>query len=136
MKRLSWKQGAFIFNMTMFLVTMNLAAGIISQTGTFTVQRVDLTEAEKTANLDGFSSLEEKATARKLEKIKNLRLARLQKTDWMSYSDVTMPSYIKTWRQTLRDLPQNNTTDSQYNTLLAKDSNGNLTNSVWTQPTS
>ena len=97
---------------------------------------VDLTEAEKTANLDGFSSLEEKATARKLEKIKNLRLARLQKTDWMSYSDVTMPSYIKTWRQTLRDLPQNNTTDSQYNTLLAKDSNGNLTNSVWTQPTS
>jgi len=99
-------------------------------------ETVDISEDERIANLDGFSSLEEKVTARKLEKIKNLRLARLQKTDWMSYSDVTMPSYIKTWRQTLRDLPQNNTTDSQYNTLLAKDSNGNLTNSVWTQPTS
>ena len=54
----------------------------------------------------------------------------------MATSDYTMPSYIKTWRQTLRDLPQNNTSESQYDTLLAVDSDGKLTNSVWTQPTS
>ena len=53
----------------------------------------------------------------------------------MANSDYTMPDYIKTWRQTLRDLPQNNTTESQYDTLLARDDDGNLTNSVWTQPT-
>jgi hypothetical protein len=46
-----------------------------------------------------------------------------------------MPDYIKTWRQTLRDLPQNNTTESQYDALLAKDGDGKLTNSVWKQPT-
>ena len=71
----------------------------------------------------------------KLQAIKDMRKVRLEDTDWMSNSDVTMPDYIKTWRQTLRDLPQNNTTESQYDTLLATDADGNLTNSVWTQPT-
>ena len=71
----------------------------------------------------------------KLKEIKELRNERLRSTDWMANSDVTMPDYIKTWRQTLRDLPQNNTTESQYDTLLARDDDGNLTNSVWTQPT-
>jgi len=72
----------------------------------------------------------------KLQTIKDMRKVRLEDTDWMSNSDVTMPDYIKTWRQTLRDLPQNNTSESQYDTLLAKDSDGKFTNSVWTQPTS
>tara|TARA_Y100000114_G_scaffold125730_1_gene121920 strand:- start:50 stop:370 length:321 start_codon:yes stop_codon:yes gene_type:complete len=71
----------------------------------------------------------------KLQTIKDMRKVRLEATDYMAYSDVTMPDYIKTWRQTLRDLPQNNTTESQYDTLLAKDSDGKFTNSVWTQPT-
>ena len=71
----------------------------------------------------------------KLTTIREMRLKKLKDTDYMANSDYTMPSYIKTWRQTLRDLPQNNTTESQYDTLLAKDADGNLTNSVWTQPT-
>ena len=75
------------------------------------------------------------AKDRKLFRIKQIRLEKLEQTDYMANSDVTMPDYIKTWRQTLRDLPQNNTTESQYDTLLAKDTDGNLTNSVWTQPT-
>ncbi len=54
---------------------------------------------------------------------------------FMANSDVTMPSYIKTWRQTLRDLPQNNTTESQYDALLERNADGTLKNSVWTQPT-
>jgi hypothetical protein len=32
-------------------------------------------------------------------------------------------------------LPQNNTTESQYNTLLERNTNGSLKNSVWTKPT-
>ena len=73
--------------------------------------------------------------AKKLSMIKYMRNKKLSETDYMANSDYTMPEYIKTWRQTLRDLPQNNTTESQYDTLLARDDDGNLTNSVWTQPT-
>ena len=73
---------------------------------------------------------------RKLTRIKFLRKERLEATDYMANSDYTMPDYIKTWRQTLRDLPQNNTTESSYDTLLSVDSDDKLTNSVWTQPTS
>ena len=72
---------------------------------------------------------------RKLEQIKKIRNKKLQETDYMANSDYTMPDHIKTWRQTLRALPQNNTTESQYDTLLARDSDGKFTNSVWTQPT-
>ena len=72
---------------------------------------------------------------RKLTEIKQIRNQKLQETDFYALSDVTMPDYIKTWRQTLRDLPQNNTTESQYDTLLERNTNGTLKNSVWTQPT-
>ena len=75
-----------------------------------------------------------KANDRKLEVIKQLRLDRLQSTDWMANSDVTMPDYIKTWRQSLRDIPANNDS-SKYDDLLKRDDNGNLTHTIWTQPT-
>ena len=71
---------------------------------------------------------------RKLAEIKTLRLQRLQETDYMANSDYTMPSHIQTWRQTLRDLPQNNTTESQYDALLERNADGSLKNSVWAQP--
>jgi len=73
---------------------------------------------------------------RKLEEVRFQRNVRLQKTDYLANSDITMPDYIKTWRQTLRDLPANHTDEDAYNLLLARDSNGELTHSVWTQPTS
>ena len=74
-----------------------------------------------------------KANDRKLEVIKQLRLDRLQSTDYMANSDVTMPDYIKTWRQSLRDIPANNDS-SKYDDLLKRDDNGNLTHTIWTQP--
>jgi hypothetical protein len=93
--------------------------------------------AQEQANHDARQKrwADESAT-RKLTRIKFLRQERLEATDYMANSDYTMPDYIKTWRQTLRDLPQNNTTESSYDTLLAVDSDGKLTNSVWAQPTS
>ena len=99
-------------------------------------QLVDMTESEIQEYNERNTAWNNASADRKLEQIKQMRLERLRETDWMSNSDVTMPDYIKTWRQTLRDLPQNNTTESQYDTLLAKDSDGKFTNSVWTQPTS
>ena len=74
------------------------------------------------------------SATRKLAQIKEIRLTKLQETDYLANSDVTMPDNIKTWRQSLRDLPQNNTTETQYDALLARDDDGNLTNSIWSKP--
>lgn len=80
-------------------------------------------------------ALNDSIVPNKLKLIKELREQRLKTTDYMANSDVAMPDYIKTWRQTLRDLPQNNTTESQYDTLLERNADGSLKNSVWKQPT-
>ena len=72
--------------------------------------------------------------ARKLEDIKDMRLDRLKETDYLANSDVTMPDNIKTWRQSLRDIPQDFSTEEQYDLLLARDEQGNLTHSIWSKP--
>lgn len=93
-----------------------------------------LTEAEALAQANYEKKWNSKSNERKLTKIKDIRLLKLQSTDWMAYSDVTMPDYIKTWRQSLRDIPANNDS-SKYDDLLERDINGNLTHAIWTQPT-
>ena len=94
----------------------------------FTAEEETRRDAEEKAYAD-------KSAERKLNLIKQIRLQKLQETDYLANSDVTMPDYIKTWRQTLRDLPQNNTTESQYDTLLERNTDGSFKNSIWTQPT-
>jgi hypothetical protein len=94
-----------------------------------------MTEKEKAIRDAEIKEWNDASAARKLGYIKDLRNQKLQATDYMANSDYTMPDYIKTWRQTLRDLPQNNTTESQYDTLLERNTDGSLKNSVWTQPT-
>ena len=47
---------------------------------------------------------------------------------------MTMPDNIKTWRQTLRDIPANHTDENAYDLLLARDSDGQLTHSIWSKP--
>ena len=71
---------------------------------------------------------------RKLSKIRYIRNKKLSETDYLANSDVTMPDNIKTWRQSLRDLPQNNTTEAKYDELLARDTDGKLTHTVWEKP--
>ena len=95
----------------------------------------EMTTSEQTEHDALMTELNNQKVSRKLERIKKMRLERLKETDYMANSDVTMPDYIKTWRQTLRDLPQNNTTESQYDTLLERNADGSLKNSVWKQPT-
>ena len=72
--------------------------------------------------------------SRQLSQIRKIRNEKLSETDYLAMSDNTMPDNIKTWRQSLRDLPQNNTTEAEYDALLARDSDGNLTNSIWSKP--
>ena len=71
---------------------------------------------------------------RKLAEIKKIRLQKLIESDYLANSDVTMPSNIKTWRQTLRDIPANHTDENAYDLLLARDSDGKLTHSIWSKP--
>ena len=84
--------------------------------------------------LNEITAWENKYAERKLEQIKEIRLQKLIETDYLANSDVTMPDNVKTWRQTLRDLPANHTDEAAYDALLARDSDGNLTNSVWSKP--
>ena len=72
---------------------------------------------------------------RQLAAIRKIRNQKLFETDYMALNDYTMPDYIKTWRQSLRDIPANNDS-SKYDDLLKRDDKGNLTHSIWTQPTS
>tara|TARA_R100000544_G_C2192203_1_gene42273 strand:+ start:109 stop:432 length:324 start_codon:yes stop_codon:yes gene_type:complete len=71
---------------------------------------------------------------KKLNTIKEIRLQKLIETDYLANSDVTMPDNIKTWRQSLRDIPSNHTDKDAYDLLLARDSDGNLTHSIWSKP--
>ena len=73
-------------------------------------------------------------TTRQLKQIKKIRLQKLIETDYLANSDVTMPDNIKTWRQSLRDIPANHTDENAYNLLLARNDAGELTHSIWSKP--
>ena len=74
------------------------------------------------------------SSARKLAEIKKERNRKLQETDFYALSDVTMSSEMSTYRQALRDIPQDYTTEDEYDLLLARDEQGNLTHTVWEKP--
>lgn len=96
--------------------------------------RVQLTAEEETARDAEEKIWSDAKTTRQLAEIRRIRNEKLSETDYLAMSDNTMPDNIKTWRQSLRDLPQNNTTEAEYDALLARDSDGNLTNSIWSKP--
>ena len=53
MKRLSKSEGAFIINMTLFLIGMNVAAGVITEIGLFEMTRYDVTDTDACTDLGG-----------------------------------------------------------------------------------
>ena len=74
----------------------------------------------------------DKSAERKLTLIKEHRLQRLQETDYLANSDMDMPENIKTWRQSLRDIPENYTTEEQYDLLLVR-VDKKLTHAIWSK---
>ena len=94
----------------------------------------EATEQEKADIIARNKAWEDDTANRQLAEIRQIRNQKLKETDYLALSDVTMSDAVKTWRQTLRDLPQNNTTEEKYDELLARDSDGKLTHSVWTKP--
>ncbi len=87
----------------------------------------DMTPDEITA----YNNSKPKA-ADKLKDIKQIRLQKLQETDWwVLRGDITDAQ--KLYRKNLRDIPANYDS-SKYNELLARDTDGKLTHNVWSKP--
>ena len=94
----------------------------------------DLTAEEQAEYEARNTAWENESKDRKLAQIKQIRLEKLIETDYYALQDVTMSNEMKTWRQSLRDIPANYTDEAAYDLLLARDENGNLTHSVWSKP--
>ena len=94
---------------------------------------VDFTVDEQKV-LDDYRAKEHE---RKLERIRVLRNKKLQETDWKVTSakeqGTNLSTSFKNWRQGLRDIPTTYTTESEYDALLARDDDGNLTHSIWSE---
>jgi hypothetical protein len=71
--------------------------------------------------------------SRQLSQIRRIRNEKLSETDYLAMSDNTMSEEMKTYRQSMRDIPQNYSED-KYDELLARDEQGNLTHTVWSKP--
>ena len=96
-------------------------------------KKIDLTESE----IADYNALQKETEdfkpQKQLKKIKQERLQRLIETDYLALSDNTMSDEIKTYRQSMRDIPQNYS-EADYDDLLARDEQGNLTHTVWSKP--
>ena len=96
--------------------------------------KVPFTAEEETARDLEEQQSADKSAQRKLEEIKEVRLKKLKETDYLGLSDTTLSVAMSNYRQALRDIPQNNTTEEQYDLILAKDDDGNLTHEIWSKP--
>ena len=70
--------------------------------------------------------------ASKLSRIKRIRQQFLNETDWWVLRG-EMTTEQTAWRKSLRDIPTDYDS-SKYNELLARDSDGKLTHTVWEKP--
>ena len=70
--------------------------------------------------------------ASKLSRIKIIRQQFLNETDWWVLRG-EMTTEQTSWRKSLRDIPQNYS-EADYDELLARDEQGDLTHSVWSKP--
>ena len=90
--------------------------------------------AEEQADYDArMKALNDSIVPRKLEAIRKLRNEKLIETDYLAFADNTLSDEMKTFRQSMRDVPQNFDED-KYDDLLARDEQGNLTHTVWSKP--
>ena len=72
------------------------------------------------------------AVARKLEQIKELRERKLLETDWWVLRG-NITTRQSDYRQALRYIPSTYS-ESDYDSLLARNENGELTHTVWNKP--
>ena len=91
--------------------------------------------AEETIQIDKDKLEGTTSAQKKLIIIKNIRLQKLQETDFYALGDVTMSDAMKTYRQNLRDITINYADEAAYDLLLKKDLiTKKLTHSIWSKP--
>ena len=95
---------------------------------------IDFTAEEITARKAQEAEAEAKNKDYKLAEIRSIRNKKLQETDYLGVSDNSMSSDWVAKRKSWRDIPQDFTTESQYDLLLARDRDRKLTHSVWSKP--
>ena len=96
-------------------------------------KNIKLTDAEIKELQDRDTAYELKSGERKLAEIKDIRLQKLKETDYLATSDNTMSDEMKAFRKSMRDIPQDYS-EADYDDLLARDEQGNLTHTVWSKP--
>lgn len=95
---------------------------------------VTLTDEEQAVLDADRNAYASKSAERKLQEIREIRNQKLKDTDYLGLSDNSMSSDWIAKRKSWRDIPQNNSTEEEYNTLLSRDEDGNLTNLIWSKP--
>ena len=99
--------------------------------------KVEITGEELTIFEAEIADWNSNSGERKLSLIRQFRDEKLIATDWKVTSakeqGTNLSTSFKNWRQGLRDIPTTYTTESEYDELLARDDNGNLTHSVWSE---
>ena len=93
----------------------------------------EATEQEKADIIARNKAWEDDKPNRQLSEIREIRNQKLSKTDYLAMSDNTMSEEMKTYRQKMRDIPQDYS-EADYDDLLARDEQGNLTHTVWSKP--
>ena len=89
-------------------------------------------EEEKEILADREKSRLERPT-NQLREIRMLRNQKLEETDMYALQDVELSKDMKNYRKNLRNVPQDYS-EEQYDELLARDEQGNLTHTVWEKP--
>ena len=96
-------------------------------------EHIQFTAEEETARDVEEQVWNDASAERKLNEIKQIRLQKLNETDYLGLSDTTLSVAMSDYRQALRDIPQNNTTEEQYDLLLAR-VDKKLTHEIWNKP--
>ena len=94
---------------------------------------VALTENERKAKLIEWNNNEQERHTNKILKIREIRNQKLSETDYLGTSDNVMSDEMKAFRKSMRDIPQDYSSD-KYDELLARNEQGQLTHSVWSKP--
>ena len=93
----------------------------------------EATETEKADIIARNKAWEDDKPNRQLSQIREIRNEKLSETDYFAMSDNTMSDEMKAFRKSMRDIPQDYSAD-KYDELLARDSDGKLTHTVWEKP--
>ena len=93
----------------------------------------DMTDQEKSIRDAEIKDWNDDKSNRQISQIREIRNQKLFETDYLAMSDNTMSDEMKAFRKSMRDIPQDYSAD-KYDELLARDSDGKLTHSIWEKP--